>query len=456
MTWQRRSRALIFVATAALVGACATEPPGKGPVTRAGMASAATFTKHLSFAILEDYDKGEDLAEVARDFALMKELGMTTWRGSFGWDDYEPTRGRYDFAWLHRFIELAARHGIRLRPYIGYTPAWAGVGRLVDSAVWNDPPARLADFGRFVARLARAFRSHPNILSYEIYNEENVQQWWDGTVAEYNEVLRVGADAIRKVDPEAQVLLGGMVWPDVEWLEATCATYGNAGRIDIVPFHAYPETWTPKSITVENYLDESYHRYFIPTVDAECGGKPIWINETGFATIPGKTERSQANWWARAITTFAADPRVEHIGVYEIKDLSRDEPVIGDIPNYHLGLTHRDRSKKLAFYTVRLLANRLDVHPLTVADAGLTVSVTAGQAVQLFHHLFRRPDGRQLLVVWDKRGAPELSARLRRRGSTAIEYALDGTPSPYAAFDGTTLSEVKLTAGAVRIFEIQP
>jgi hypothetical protein len=178
---QDKSRPLISALVAVL--ACAVQPTfsadhagssGPGSSYCAGPSRRSeTFSKPISFSILEDYDKGEDLREVARDFALMKALGVTTWRGSFGWDDYEPRRGAYDFAWLHDFIELAARHGIQLRPYIGYTPAWAGVGRLADRAVWNDPPARVADFGRFVEAMARALRRHPNVLSYEIYNEEN-------------------------------------------------------------------------------------------------------------------------------------------------------------------------------------------------------------------------------------------------------------------------------------------
>src|SRR5438045_7474054 len=84
--------------------------------------------KRLAFSILEDYDKGDDLADVDKDFDLFRQLGVTTWRGSFGWDDYEPSPGAYDFAWLHRFADLAAARGITLRPYIGYTPRWAAAG----------------------------------------------------------------------------------------------------------------------------------------------------------------------------------------------------------------------------------------------------------------------------------------------------------------------------------------
>jgi hypothetical protein len=457
-------------ALACLAGACSTagvptrtaEPAasasatGSRPAHAAGSVRPTSFDKRVSFSILEDYDKGEDLAQVARDFALMKELGVTTWRGSFGWDDYEPSRGSYDFAWLHKFAELAQREGIELRPYVGYTPPWAARAGGVDSAAWNDPPSRLDDWYRFVYNLAAAMRRHPNVRSYEIYNEQNARLWWDGTAADYNAVLERGAAAVRAADADAQLLMGGTVFPDVEWMEATCVAGRNAASFDVLPFHAYPETWTPDSVVVENYLGADYLTEFLPTVDEECGEKPIWINEAGFATTPGKSERDQAEWWARAFATFLADPRVEHIGIYEIKDLRTDSPVIGDAPNYHLGLTRVDRTRKLAFHTVDLLTDLLDVGTLTVADGELTTAVTAGSAGSLHRHLFVRPDGRQVLFLWDRSGSPTLQVALARPGSTVTEYALDGTPSRYAPFDGRTLRDVRLEPGAVRMFEVAP
>ena len=40
-----------------------------------------------------------------------KELGVPVWRGSFGWDDYEPERGNYDFDWLRAFASAGRQHG---------------------------------------------------------------------------------------------------------------------------------------------------------------------------------------------------------------------------------------------------------------------------------------------------------------------------------------------------------
>jgi polysaccharide biosynthesis protein PslG len=418
-------------------------------VLQGGAAPARTF-KPVSFAILEDYDRDQDLADIDRDFDLFAELEIRTWRGSFGWDDYEPERGRIDLAWLHRFAERAAGRGVQLRPYLGYTPAWAARGG-TDGDAWNDPPKDVRRWERFVEAVARALRRHPNVLSYEIYNEENVRQWWDADAKSYAHILVRGARAVRRADSDARVLFGGLVFPDADWIESVCGVPGVRGSFDVLPFHAYPETWTPPEVTAENYLDGLDE--FAEQADRECGRRPIWINETGFATVPGRSERDQAGWWARAVPTFLAHPRVEHIGVYEIKDLPTDKPVIGDAPNYHLGLTRTDRSKKLAFYTVDLLTDLLDTGTLSVADADVVLG-GIDDAGGVYHHLFERPDGARVLFVWSRQGIKGLDLTLRSAARRVVEFALDGRQIAVPLVDGREVRGVHLEPGTPRIFKI--
>lgn len=406
--------------------------------------------------MLQDYDKGTPRDSVARDFARIRELGADTWRGSFGWDDYEPARGRYDFAWLHQFVDTAARYGIRLRPYLGYTPAWAANGGSRDGQAWNDPPRNLDDWGAFVRRIATELRRHPNVRSYEIYNEENVRLWWDGTAAQYAAVLARGAAEVRAADPEAGVLMGGLVWPDARWVETACAADGVGQEIAAVPLHSYAETWTPDSVTVEQWLGPGYREQFLPAVRAHCNSRPVWLNEVGYATANGKTERDQASWWVRAIATFAADSAVEQVGIYQLHDQQAGAEVIGEAENRHLGLLRLDGTPKLAFHTVRLLLSLLNTGTICVADDDVRASVTAGTAGALHLHLFERPDARRVLIVWDERGSPTIELRLAREGRAATSYALDGSAAPHAPFDGRVLSNVKLAPREPRIFAIAP
>jgi len=412
-------------------------------------AQQPSHRKPISFAILEDYDKGDDLRGVEADFELFEALGVRTWRGSLGWDDYEPKRGVYDFAWLHEFAALAERHHIQLRPYLGYTPEWAARPGGSDADIWNNPPARIADWERFAAAIAAALKRHRNVASLEIYNEENTRQWWDGDAEEYGRVLSRAGQAIRRANARIPIVFGGLVFPDVEWMERVCSVPGAARAFSIVPVHAYPETWTPPGVTVENYLGGLDG--FAEAVERRCGPKVIWINETGFATVPGRTEREQAMWWVRAVATFLASPRVEHIGIYEIKDLASDKPAIGDAPNYHLGITGVDRRKKLAFYTLDLLTDLLDVGTLSVDDADVRIVDQAGVG-ELHTHLFTRPDGAKVFVTWDRNASSNVSFEVPGiRSST--EYDLDGHALQGNA-NASMLSHLTLMKGVPRIFKL--
>ena len=327
--------------------------------------------------------------------------------------------------------------------------------RTADGQTWNDPPKRVDDFARFAGALATALRRHGNVASYEIYNEENSALWWDGSATEYAALLGRGGAAIHLADPGARVVMGGLVWPDAGFLETVCTAPGVAAQLDVVALHAYPETWSADSVTIERWLDTRYDD-FLRTVDAHCGGKPVWVNETGYATANGHGEHDQADWWARAIATWAADRRIAEIGVYEIRDRAPRTAATADSANFHLGLTTSDRTPKLAFHTVRTLVALLGGQ-IVVADGEL--HLPSGRASsQPDAHLFRRRDGRQVLVAWMRRGRDPRSVTLRltHPGARLVEWSLDGTRTELGGFDGKTLRNVRLEPGTARIFEILP
>jgi hypothetical protein len=426
------------------IATCAVDRPVLEP---------ASGQKALRFAILEDYDKGADLAAVNTDFDLFLELGVPEWRGSFGWDDYEPERGRYDFAWLHDFITLAEKRGITLRPYLAYTPEWAAGGHDSDGQAWNQPPRDQAAWGAFVGAMTTEVGHHTNVPSLEIYNEQNVTQWWEGTRGEYATTLRTAVQAIRRSEralgraTRLQVIAGGLVFPDLEWIEDVCVTRMDAPPFDILAIHAYPETWTPEGTTVENYFGDGFRESFIPGADRACGAKRIFVNETGYATVAGRTEQEQASWWARAIATFAAEPRVEAIGIYEIRDLAPDKPAIGDAPNYHLGLLTTDGRRKLAFSTVDLLTTLLGEQEIRVSPDAFTVE-RPSPAGEPHHRAFTRADGTRVLIVWNRTAAERVLVRARERGSV-VEYGVDGRER--ARHTGEDPVELALEPGVPRI-----
>ncbi len=143
--------------------------------------------------------------------------------------------------------------------------------------------------------------------------------------------------------------------------------------------------------------------------------------------------------------------RVEHIGIYEIKDLAPAREAIGDAPNYHLGLTRTDRSKKLAFNTVRMMVD-LFGKPLTL-DSSRTSGATSPD---VFVYAFRRDDGHQLVAAWAKSADRTIDISVSGPATRAIEHHLDGSAAPYPIFARRTVSTVALHPGTARLFELIP
>jgi len=444
----RRAGLVAASAVIVLLAGCREELPARSDEAHGSPPSAAA-PKQVTLAIRDDWDKGHDLAEVGRDFALINELGVNVLFVNIGWDDYEPEKDRFDFEWLHQFVELAARHGIKLRPYICYKPWWEGDGG------WNSPPSDYQQWRDFCAKLGEEMKRHPNVLSYEIWLEENSRMWWRGTADQYRELLESAASALRSADPDCLIALGGFTCPDDDYLRA-CAEGSSDQYFDVVPLHCYNETWAPEAL--EEYLSPRYSESFFSVLDGEAGGKPLWMSECGYSTMD-RSEEDQANYIARAVSYFLADPlarnRFALFTCYELRDLPEGSQMIGDEHNYHFGLCRSDGSKKLAFRTYRLLVSLLDGRSVRAADGRVRITATSGSLGAEHHHLLQRADGAQILFVYDKENAATVQATLSDPGAACTSWRLDGTSEPWADFDGANISGIALDPGQVRIFEIR-
>ena len=107
---------------------------------------APTPLRSMSVGLCEDYpERSRSLASVRRDLELMRAAGVDTLRVSIGWDEIEPERGAFDFTFWDAFVRMAVdEYGLRLLPYVAYTPRWS-VSKVVGDATlegdsWRLPP----------------------------------------------------------------------------------------------------------------------------------------------------------------------------------------------------------------------------------------------------------------------------------------------------------------------------
>jgi len=151
-----------------------------------------------------------------RDRALQQaqQMGVTRLRVLVVWsrvpgaqpdDKSAPAHPRYDWSNYDSLIDDAAQHGIRLQLDLsGPAPAWA-TGDHKQGIVRPNG----AKFGEFAAAAAEHFKGR--VDRYSIWNEPNYVGWLAPQSKEpslYRALYSHAYDAIKKADPNAEVLLG--------------------------------------------------------------------------------------------------------------------------------------------------------------------------------------------------------------------------------------------------------
>jgi beta-galactosidase len=124
-----------------------------------------------------------------RDFAKMNEMGFEyVHMGEFSWAMLEPEEGLYDFEWLDKAVELAAKHGLKvmLCTPTATTPVWMGIkypeiyhidenyqlgehgSRQVNS---NSNPIYRDFSAKIIHQLGKRYGNNPNIWGWQLDNE---------------------------------------------------------------------------------------------------------------------------------------------------------------------------------------------------------------------------------------------------------------------------------------------
>jgi hypothetical protein len=358
--------------------------------------------RRVPIGLCEDYpEETRSRAELERDLALLADTGIDVLRVSIGWDEVEPDNDRFDFRFWDEAVALAERRRVRLIPYVAYAPGWAVDGPPADR--WRRPPRDARDFADVMERLARRYRGR--IHSWELWNEPDNADYWRGSVAQYAALVRAGAAAVKRGDPAAQVVSGGLAGK-VEFLRALFAEPGVASAVQVVNVHAYYETWNPEPI---ERLDE----YLREVADAVAPARPpIWLAEVGYSTYRLGAQVSpyvRASFdyehtlpfagvvLVRTVTLALANPLVSLVAWYEVKDARPTAEVIGDVNNRHLGVAFPDHRPKPALGALAF-ATRLFSPGFRPLPGVSTRSSPSDAGVEVRSFLLR--DDTAVLVAW--------------------------------------------------------
>jgi hypothetical protein len=313
-------------------------------------------------------------------FDAMQDADIAWGRYDFSWRSVEATsKGAYNWAVQDYAVAEANARGLHIYAGLGYTPNWASV-----AGNSNSPPINNQDWYDYV--YAAVSRYKGSIKYWEMWNEPNLTQFWNGTRAQFIELFKVGADAAHAADPDCMVL-----GPEISsagqrtvWMTDLLQQAGN--KIDIISFHQYDGFDTPAGRLA---AIDSMHNTI---VNLGYGNKPIWITESGWAS-DNIGEQAQADNLTGMLAGMSSRPWIKKFFYYQI----------WEGPTDRAGLLHQDETPKLAWHAYN---NYTAAHP---APKTVSVNLSATDIV----------DGVNLVTVGDGDTTPYIQASRGCRRNTS-------------------------------------
>jgi hypothetical protein len=185
--------------------------------------------------------------------------------GVFPWDKIEPVRTEPPTYRWHEVDERsllnAADEGLEIIATIQFTPEWAqGYGGYYCGPIRDE---NLDEFAQFLEAVVSRYSVPPyNVRYWELGNEPDIDPrlasprqvygcWGDESDEHYGgryyaEMLKVAYPAMKRADPEAQVMIGGLLMDRPAGGKDTSPRFlegilegGGGPYFDILSFHAY-------------------------------------------------------------------------------------------------------------------------------------------------------------------------------------------------------------------------
>ena len=325
-----------------------------------GLCAGAASAKTPYFGINQDFVWTDD-KEIPGLIQAVKESHAQAVRMGVRWSVVEPERGKWDFSRVDRMVKAVRGANVEILAVLGSVPPWASEVNPAEAKRFSDsyPPKCMADWEEYVRRCAGRYKG--DIRYWEIWNEENGETWYNPrpNAPEYAGLLKSAYITIKKADPKATVVLGGLQmngiianpWSNLKVENFLQDVYDAGGRkyFDVVNIHPYVLATKDMGPAYCAKLTRDAVELMKKNGD---GRKPLWITETGLAVNATVTEQMQADHLRGIYEELGRIPQVKAIYWF----LLRDGPTLLNDGSDSMGLISSDGHRRLSFEAYKALA----------------------------------------------------------------------------------------------------
>jgi hypothetical protein len=308
-----------------------------GTITAGALALAVNVTGAPSHAggqvgIAEPDLIGETAAVQASNLAGMKAIGITSIRLDANWDWVQYGGAKtFDWAQLDQVVKSVRAAGMSVDLIIDGCPPWAA--KAGTSGDDSPAPASATQYATWAADVAARY-GPLGVASFEIWNEPNNVSFWQpgANAAAYTADLVAAYAAIKKVDPAAYVVSGGLAPETTGGGSINAVTFlqqmyadGAKGSFNAVGYHPYSYPALPNTYEAwSGWSQMSATTSSIRSVMTSNGdsAKQVWITEVGAPTggPDGVTQAAQATELTQAITDANTTSWIGAIYLYSWED----------------------------------------------------------------------------------------------------------------------------------------
>ena len=241
---------------------------------------------------------------------------LRLWDNGTAWSQIELEPGVYKWDNLEGALENASSKGMTdVLMVLGTTPEWNATE--VNETDYPQPgaasaPKDLKAWDAWVTEVATRYKGR--ISAYQIWNEANLKNFWNGTPEEMAELTKRAYDIIKKIDPDALVVSASpttrLTGPFDKFFPAYLTALGEKGwPIDVVGVHTYPAADgdpTDRGVAIKKVQD------YLSAAGAPAD-LPLWDTELNYGLAgPGdlpKQEITGARAAGWVVRTYIDDLR---------------------------------------------------------------------------------------------------------------------------------------------------
>lgn len=358
------------------------------------------------------------------EYGNLTALGVQWLRVHFSWRGIEPAPDVFDFTRWDRYVANCTTHGIKIIAMLNYPPSW-----LAPDSRNYVAPADLPHYLDYVNRTVRRY-GHA-VAAWEIWNEPNLERFWDGPMEHYYELFGEAVALIHAIDPTLYIVGGSMSSASTGWFPPNVEEMFQRGLmadVDALSIHFYNYDPAVLYQGIRQYvaLGTKYNftgDYLVTEIGNPTNGtyphvvspRRLAENVVKKLVIASRLPVDAVVWYCTRDSGNASDPRVDWLN-----------------SERWFGLTTRDYHWKPGAYAFQLFSQRCgtsEVRPDLVQERG----GLATRDLQATAYL--APAGNLTLVLWYDPAVP--GPRTTRVVLEVPDPAGGDAPVRFDVHDGT-------------------